>query len=155
MPIVLTEFGSDALHASTLQESENEQAYYLLGNWKEIYENAARMGKANNSLGGFTFQFSDGWWKHGQSTNLDIHDKNASWQNGGYEFDYDKDINNMNEEWFGICAKNNPDSVGLYTLRPRVAYHLLKKIHSFDLYDPNMTLQKVRDLFQGVESDDF
>jgi hypothetical protein len=34
-------------------------------------------------LSGFTFQFSDGWWKYGKQ-NLDIHDNNASWFNGGY-----------------------------------------------------------------------
>jgi hypothetical protein len=30
---------------------------------EEIYQNAAGLGKAGNSMGGFTFQFSDGWWK--------------------------------------------------------------------------------------------
>jgi hypothetical protein len=30
-------------------------------------ENAAGLGKAGNSIGGFTFQFSDGWWKYGQT----------------------------------------------------------------------------------------
>lgn len=64
------------------------------------------MGKAGNSLGGFTFQFSDGWWKTGQTTNLDEHDPAASWSNGGYLNDYKEGENNMNEEeWFGICAK--------------------------------------------------
>jgi hypothetical protein len=43
-------------------EDQKSQAYYLAGNWKEIYENAG-LGKAGNSIGGFTFQFSDGWWK--------------------------------------------------------------------------------------------
>jgi hypothetical protein len=55
----------------------------MLGNWKEIYENASGLGKAE-MLSGFTFQFSDGWWKYGQTKNLDIHDNNASWFNGGY-----------------------------------------------------------------------
>ena len=82
-PVLLTEFGSDAFNAKTQQEDEISQATYLEGNWKEIYENAAGLGKANNSIGGFTFQFSDGWWKYGQTKNLDIQDNHASWVNGG------------------------------------------------------------------------
>jgi hypothetical protein len=31
------------------------------------FKNAAGLGKAGNSIGGFTFQFSDGWWKYGQT----------------------------------------------------------------------------------------
>ena len=61
--------------------------------------------KLDNSIGGFTFQFSDGWWKFGQTKNLDVHDNNASWANGGYDSDFVEGENNMNEEWFGICAK--------------------------------------------------
>ena len=63
-PVLFTEFGSDAFNVLTNQEDQNAQAFYLKGNWKEIYENAAGLGKAGNSLGGFTFQFSDGWWKY-------------------------------------------------------------------------------------------
>jgi hypothetical protein len=33
--------------------------------------------------------------------NLDIHDNNASWFNGGYALDVQGTDNNMNEEWFG------------------------------------------------------
>ena len=34
--------------------------------------------------------------------------------------------NNMNEEWFGICAKGPTNTRGLYTLYPRAAYYALK-----------------------------
>jgi hypothetical protein len=37
------------------------KAYYLAGNWKKAA--GTGLGKAENSIGGFTFQFSDGWWK--------------------------------------------------------------------------------------------
>jgi beta-galactosidase/beta-glucuronidase len=87
-PILFTEFGADAYNVIDNAEDQESQAYYLVGNWKEIYDHAAGLGKTGNSLGGFTFQFSDGWWKYGQTTNLDIHDATASWANGGYKSDF-------------------------------------------------------------------
>jgi len=77
-PVLFSEFGADAFNAITNQEDQTSQSYYLLNNWKEIYENAAGLGKAQNALGGFTFQFSDGWWKHGQTADLDSHDTEAT-----------------------------------------------------------------------------
>jgi len=133
-PVLFTEFGADAFNAITSEEDQKSQAYYMVGNWKEIYENAAGNGKAGNSLGGFTFQFSDGWWKYGQTKNLDIHDNNASWSNGGYDRDYKKGQNNMNEEWFGICAKGRTNAKGLYDLYPRAAYYALREVHKLNPY---------------------
>ncbi len=106
-PIMFTEFGADAFNAIENKEDQLSQAYYMVENWKEIYENAAGLGKVGNSIGGFTFQFSDGWWKYGfdDRKNADLHDDNASWSNGGYSRDLGAPgENNMNEEWFGICA---------------------------------------------------
>ncbi|MFN1834435.1 glycoside hydrolase family 2 TIM barrel-domain containing protein [Balneola sp. MJW-20] len=131
-PVLLTEFGSDAFNARSLQEDQAAQAYYQKGNWHDIYANAAGMGEANNSLGGFTFQFSDGWWKYGQTERLDVHDINASWSNGGYQFDFAEGENNMNEEWFGIAAKGPTNFMGLYELYPRAAYYVLQQAHQFD-----------------------
>lgn len=133
-PVVLTEFGADAFNTIANSEDQQSQAKYLVSNWKEIYANAAGMGKAGNSLGGFTFQFSDGWWKYGQTTNLDEHDVNASWSNGGYLEDYKSGENNMNEEWFGICAKGKTNERGTYELYPRAAYYALKEVHQFNPY---------------------
>lgn len=139
-PILFTEFGADAFNAKSNQEDQQCQAYYAHGNWKEIYENAAGLGKAGNSIGGFTFQFSDGWWKYGQTTNLDVHDSHASWANGGYQCDFQKGENNMNEEWFGICAKGPTDFNGHYALYPRAAYYVLKEVHTMNPYAPGITL---------------
>ena len=133
-PVLLTEFGSDAFNARTTQEDQLAQAYYQKGNWKEIYQNAAGLGQAGNSLGGFTFQFTDGWWKYGQTDNLDVHDANASWANGGYSFDFVDGENNMNEEWFGIAAKGPTKSSGLYEVFPRAAYYVLQEVHKFNPY---------------------
>jgi len=131
-PVLFTEFGADAFNVITNQEDQNAQAFYLKGNWKEIYENAAGLGKTENAIGGYTFQFSDGWWKYGQTKNLDIHDSNASWSNGGYQKDFTEGQNNMNEEWFGICAKGPTNEKGHYQLYPRAAYYVLKDIHKLN-----------------------
>ncbi|MFN7777227.1 MAG: glycosidase, partial [Flavobacterium sp.] len=154
-PVLFTEFGADAFNVQTNKEDGNAQAFYLKGNWKEIYENAAGMGKSGNCIGGFTFQFSDGWWKYGQTKNLDVHDTNASWSNGGYQKDFTEGENNMNEEWFGICAKGAPDENGFYQLYPRTAYYLLKDIHQFDPYAPGANpaqLQSVLDKTQIMDA---
>jgi hypothetical protein len=150
-PILFTEFGSDAFNAITNEEDQRAQAMYMVKNWEEIYENAAGLGKAENSIGGFTFQFSDGWWKFGQTERLDIHDNNASWSNGGYKFDFFEGKNNMNEEWFGICAKGKTNFSGHYELYPRAAYYALKEAHKIDPYSSNMTLEKIDNYFSNIE----
>jgi hypothetical protein len=150
-PILFTEFGADAFNAITNQEDQKMQAFYMVQNWKEIYQNAAGLGKANNSIGGFTFQFSDGWWKYGQTKNLDVHDNNASWLGGGYDLDTKDGSNNMNEEWFGICAKGPTNSAGLYTLYPRAAYYALKQAHSINPYNLGVTGETVTNHFNDIQ----
>ncbi|MGN8225103.1 glycoside hydrolase family 2 TIM barrel-domain containing protein [Gracilimonas sp. BCB1] len=149
-PVLLTEFGSDAFNARTLQEAQAAQARYLYSNWKEIYNNAAGLGGSDNSIGGFTFQFSDGWWKYGQTENLDVHDTNASWANGGYQFDFAEGQNNMNEEWFGIMAKGPTTLAGFYELYPRAAYYVLKDIHEFDPYADEVNVTTLEEHFADV-----
>ena len=149
-PILLTEFGSDAFNAITLEEAQREQARYNTFNWREIYENAAGLGKAGNSIGGFTFQFSDGWWKYGQTKDLDVHNTNASWENGGYQFDHIPGENNMNEEWFGICAKGPTNVKGFYQLFPRAAYYALKEAHQLNPYAERISLATIRQHFEGI-----
>ncbi|WP_027136713.1 hypothetical protein [Gaetbulibacter saemankumensis] len=150
MPIMFTEFGSDAFNVKTNQEDQKMQAYFMVENWKEIYQNAQGLGGSGNSIGGFTFQFSDGWWKFGQTKNLDIHDTNASWSNGGYFMDYTPGENNMNEEWFGICAKGQTNSRGFYDLYPRAAYYALKQVHNIDPFDQQATNEYIETAFNNV-----
>lgn len=149
-PILFTEFGADAFNALENREDQKSQAEYLVANWKEIYENAYGMGKVGNSIGGCTFQFSDGWWKTGQTKNLDVHDNIASWSNGGYQYDYREGENNMNEEWFGICAKGPTNIRGLYELYPRAAYYALQTVHQINPYQPGMTVQKLEEHFKRI-----
>ncbi len=152
IPVMLTEFGADAFHAIEMQEDQASQARYLLENWHEIYTQSSGQGKLGNAIGGFTFQFSDGWWKHGQQTNLDSHDTHASWSNGGYSHDFVPGNNNMNEEWFGICAKGPSDSLGLYDLIPRTAYYTLQEIHSLNPYTTDVTPDQINNHFSNIQS---
>ncbi len=147
-PLMFTEFGADAFNSVTMQEAQKEQAAILLNNWEEIYLNAAGQGLSGNCIGGFTFQFSDGWWKSDQEKNLDIHDTHASWANGGYKFDFIKGKKNMNEEWFGICAKGMPNDKGLYELYPRIAYKVLSKVHRINPYES--TREEIEKVFRGA-----
>ncbi|WP_445717766.1 glycoside hydrolase family 2 TIM barrel-domain containing protein [Flavobacterium sp.] len=149
-PLLFTEFGSDAFNAMDNQEDQKAQAYYLVENWKDIYSNAAGLGKSQNSIGGFTFQFSDGWWKYGQTKNLEVHDNNASWSNGGYKFDFQEGQNNMNEEWFGICAKGPVNSRGLYELYPRAAYYAIKEVHKISPFDEGITSENMNEYFNNI-----
>jgi hypothetical protein len=150
-PVMFTEFGSDAFNALSNKEDQQAQATIMVGQWKEIYANAAGLGKTGNSIGGCTFQFSDGWWKFGQSDNLDIHDNNASWSNGGYPFDYKPGQNNMNEEWFGICAKGPNDARGLYDLYPRAAYYALKEVHTVNPYADGIDAAFLNNHFNNIQ----
>jgi hypothetical protein len=149
-PIMFTEFGSDAFNAITNQEDQKMQSFFMVNNWKEIYQNASGLGKAGNSIGGFTFQFSDGWWKFGQTKDLGVHDNNASWSNGGYYFDTKNGSNNMNEEWFGICAKGPTNEAGLYTLYPRAAYYSLKEAHRINPLEEGVTANDVAKHFSNI-----
>lgn len=149
-PIMFTEFGADAFNALSNQEDQKMQSFFMVENWKDIYQNAAGLGKVGNSIGGFTFQWSDGWWKVGQTKDLDIHNNDATWSNGGYYLDTENGSNNMNEEWFGICAKGPTNERGLFTLYPRAAYYSLKDAHSLNPYGEGITAEFVANHFATI-----
>ncbi|WP_405607730.1 glycoside hydrolase family 2 TIM barrel-domain containing protein [Polaribacter sp. Asnod1-A03] len=153
-PILFTEFGADAFNAITGKEDQKMQAFYMVKNWQEIYENTSGLDKSSNAIGGFTFQFSDGWWKFGQTTGLDKHDQNASWATKAYKFDYKEGGNNMNEEWFGITAKNPTDSEGFYSLQPRAAYYALKEVHQLNPYAKGFNQKKITKHFSKINLND-
>ena len=152
-PLLFTEFGADAFNAVTSSENQKPQAKYLLENWKEIYANAAGMGGYENTIGGFTFQFSDGWWKYDfdHRKNVSKHDTIATWVNGGYSQDLSEGKNNMNEEWFGICAKGPTDDKGLYNLYPRAAYYVLKQVHQFNPFNDGVSSSELQKYFHDID----
>lgn len=151
VPIMFTEFGSDAFNALEMREDQMMQTRYFLGNWKEIFQNAYGNGETGISIGGMTFQFSDGWWKYLQDSNLEVHDTHASWSNGGYKEDYVEGKNNMNEEWFGICAKGPTDQRGLYQLYPRAAYYALKDAYKINPLDKGVDAIVIKDHFDKLD----
>lgn len=136
VPVMYTEFGADAFDARHMREDALTQARYAVAQWAEVYEQSRGQGKVGNAIGGFHFQWSDGWWKYKQDSNLDVHDPTASWSNGGYPEDWAEGRNNMNEEWFGICAKGPPDASGMTPLYPRPAYYALQSLWRLDPYAP-------------------
>jgi hypothetical protein len=147
IPFLYTEFGSDAYDAKRGREDHISQARYLQSLWQEIYEQSYGKGRVQNAIGGLIFQWSDGWWKYKQEVNLDVHDTTASWSNSAFQSDWAEGENNMNEEWFGICAKGRPDERGLYEVYPRTAYYLLQKAFTLDPYAPDTDLAKIRAFF--------
>ncbi len=150
IPVMFTEMGSDAYNAREMREDQIMQAKYLIGQWEEIYEQSYGKGRVGNAVGGYIFQWSDGWWKFGQESRLDIHDTNASWPNGGYIEDFVPGQNNMNEEWWGITAKGPPDSRGLYKVYPRAAYYALRRAFELDPYASTTGLKTIRNHFSEI-----
>ncbi len=151
IPIMFSEFGADAWNAKEMREDQVTQARYLLGQWEEIYEQSCGHGREGNAIGGFIFQWSDGWWKYRQDSFLDVHDTHASWPNGGYAEDYVEGENNMNEEWWGICAKGKSDFRGIYDLYPRAAYYALQRAFVLDPYAPGTELEAIRVHFAAID----
>jgi beta-galactosidase len=151
VPTFFTEFGADAFNAVTKEEDQITQAYYLLGQWREIYEQSAGKGRVGNAIGGLIFQWSDGWWKYKQEERLDLHDTNASWPNSGYPEDYREGENNMNEEWWGICAKGFSDSRGIYDVYPRAAFYALQDAFRLDAYAPETDIDAIGAHFDRIE----
>ncbi len=151
LPVMFTEFGSDVWNAREMREDQEMQTRYLLGQWEEIYEQSSGKGRVGNAIGGFTFQWTDGWWKFGQEDRLDIQDTNASWPNDAYAEDFVAGENNMNEEWWGIVAKGPPDHRGLYELYPRAAFYALQEAYKLDPYGPGTTLDAIREHFGSID----
>ncbi len=151
LPVMLTEFGSDAFNALTFKEEQEGQAHLVRGNWREIYNKSYDKGEEGNAIGGCIFEWRDEWWKYLQTENLDIHDKHASWSNGGYSFDFVHGRNNMNEEWFGICRLGEPNEDGVSTATTRMAYDVLSKIWHIDPYTTGKNEMNSR--IDGIDMD--
>ena len=155
LPVMFTEFGADAFNARSGHEDAGAQADIDLAQWHEIYQQSWGHGRAGNAIGGFVFQWTDGWWKAGQEKNLDVHDTIASWSNAAYAYDWAPGENNMNEEWFGITALGMPDGRGLYHVRPRTAYYVLQQAFRLDPYAEDTTPERIDAHFAAIHPADY
>ena len=151
IPVMFTEFGSDAFNARTGKEDDLMQARFEVSQWREIYEQSAGKGKVGNAIGGFQFQWADGWWKYLQDSNLDVHDTNASWPDKAYGDDFVEGANNMNEEWWGICAKGPLDDRGQFKLYPRTAYYALQQAFTLPAYQTATTPELIKQHFDAID----
>jgi beta-galactosidase len=155
LPVMFTEFGADAFNAKSGHEDAAAQAEIELAQWREIYDESWGKGRAGNAIGGFVFQWTDGWWKVGQEKNLDVHDTVATWENAAYAYDWSPGENNMNEEWFGITALGMPDVRGLYHVRPRTAYYVLQQAWRLDPYGAETTPERIAAHFDAIHPVDY
>lgn len=148
-PIMLTEAGADAYNAVRQQEDQSAQMMYLESQWEEIYRQAYGKGRSQNVLGGFVFEWIDEWWKRYQNRDLDSQCIRGSWTNAGYDLDYREDINNMDEEWFGLCAQSKITDRGINKRIPRAAYYMLADIWKISLY--NATDEQIDRAFASLD----
>jgi beta-galactosidase len=150
VPVMFTEFGADAYNAREMREDQATQAKYLVSQWEEIYAQSAGKGRVGNAIGGFTFQWTDGWWKVKQEERLDIHDTDAGWANAAYAEDFTPGENNMNEEWWGIVAKGPADFRGNFQLFPRAAFYALQRAYTLAPYGAGTDAAAIRAHFAAI-----
>lgn len=148
-PCIITECGADAFNALTGVEDQYAQLQYYKSQWQEVYEQGYGKGRHANILGCVVFEWVDEWWKYLQYADLAVHNDNASWANSGYSLDYKEGANNMNEEWFGICAQSlETTPEGINKRVPRAVYYFLQDIWKMSLY--NSTAQEVAQRFSTI-----
>jgi hypothetical protein len=113
-PIVISEFGIDALDNRTKTEYELTQAEFDSTNWNHI----RTAGEV--CVGGTVFEFTDEWWKDDKG-NRTTHDY------GGYSTGAHPD-GYSNEEWWGVIAVTpDTDGDGLDEWRARKAYYMFQR----------------------------
>lgn len=111
-PLVITEYGIDALDDRIKQEYETTQAVVDSMNWSQI------LSASDVVIGGTVFEYTDEWWKAGDPNNHDY---------GGYTTGAHPD-GYSNEEWWGMIAVT-PDvnGDGYDEWRPRQVYYMFKR----------------------------
>ena len=136
-PVIFMEVGCDAYNAVEEKEEQISQARMVHDIWIDLYRNTVMNGGSSNCLGGLHFEWADEWWKHGQEYGLNDHDTAASWHHPEYTHDAAAK-QNMNEEWFGVCAISDQVIDGIHPIRPRASYFALKELWKEDPYRIDM-----------------
>jgi hypothetical protein len=122
-PLLITEYGIDALNNSDRQEYEDVHADWVLKQWLDI-------NASNITIGSMVMEYSDEWWKAGSTSSHDY---------GGYSTDRHPD-GYGNEEWWGIVRTVKNSTAGsIDIVQPRKAYYALRNafrgysLQSFEL----------------------
>ncbi len=133
-PVVFTECGADAFNALTKKEDQWAQLQYFKSQWEEVYQQGYGKGRYQNVLGAFVFEWVDEWWKIYQWKDLEIHNDRGTWANSGYSLDFKEGTNNMDEEWFGLCAQSRETVNGVNKRVPRAVYYFFCDLWKHSLY---------------------
>jgi len=110
-PLLITEYGIDALDNRTKKEYEQTQANWDVALWREI-------SASNVAIGGSIMAYSDEWWKDWNGS-VFLHDF------GGYATESQPD-GYANEEWWGI-VKVEKSATGIDRVIPRKVYYALQQ----------------------------
>ncbi|MFA6596658.1 MAG: DUF2012 domain-containing protein [Ignavibacteriaceae bacterium] len=111
-PLVITEYGIDALDNRTKQEYESTQAAFDSLNWSQI------ISASNVVVGATVFEYTDEWWKAGDDQSHDY---------GGYATGAHPD-GYSNEEWWGVIAVTpDANNDGFDEWRPRLVYYMFQR----------------------------
>ena len=111
-PLVITEFGIDALDDQVSLEYPTTHADFVVRQWRWVEQ---------NTLGATVFEYSDEWWKGSTPSVHDFGGFSTPTQPDGFS----------NEEWWGLLsATNNGSNPDILTARP--AYDDLATEFAFD-----------------------
>ncbi len=108
-PLLITEYGIDALNNTSKKEYEDVHAEWVLRQWNEI-------NTSNVTIGSTLMAYSDEWWKSGNDWGHDY---------GGYTPAAHPD-NFANEEWWGVMRIVRNLSGGVDIMQPREVYYALR-----------------------------
>ena len=132
-PLLILEYGIDALDNKTQREYEADGLYhqeeYARSLWTEINDNKTMC------IGGSIMAYSDEWWKGKHSSDVSCKDNDpefhgfCGYSNNGHPDGY------ANEEWWGIMRtiKNGQE---IDDMKPRSIYYELQKLWSYNPVPP-------------------
>ena len=123
-PFLITEFGYDSYSTKKGYEDEDTQSRFITSLWKDIEKNTYLKSKEAVSIGGCIFEWSDEWWKGGDSS---VQETNGQWVNPAWP-DFSPDLPNVQEAWFGIMKVEKSSGGSIDTRVPKKAYFDLKNI---------------------------
>jgi len=106
-PIMISEYGIDALNNFDKKEYEDNQSDWDLSLWKEI--------NSSSAIGSTIMEYCDEWWKAGSAFSHDY---------GGYYTTSHPD-SYSNEEWWGV-VRTVKNGTSIDIMQPRKVYYDLK-----------------------------